>query len=75
MNMNDRFKDDPEISCFRDYEDIVNLHKFTLKLWTIIDEWRNQKHALLSRSFLKLNLFEISDFLEETLSFIDTSVK
>jgi len=34
-------------SCFDDFESLEILHSFTLKLWTMLDEWRKQKDILL----------------------------
>lgn len=60
-----------ELSCFEDCDDLEALHGYTLKLWTILDAWRVLRNSLMQKPFLKMNFSEVTDFIEESLSFID----
>eukprot|EP00347_Sterkiella_histriomuscorum_P021796 403332737 len=71
MNMKELFQKNSDITCFEDQKQLEQLNTYTLKFWTILDEWRSQRASLIQKPFLKINFTEISDFLEESISYIE----
>ena len=47
MNMKDQFANNSDITCFEDFKQLELLNQYTMKLWTILDEWRSQRASLL----------------------------
>ena len=64
-------RDQSRYSCFSDFKSLEQLNEYTLKLWNMLDEWRNQKDSLLQRPFLEINFMEVSNFIEEAISFFE----
>ena len=71
MNMGEVFKKFTDITCFDDYRLLEKLHTYTLRLWIILDEWRQKRANLMQKPFLKLNFGEIANFVEESTSFFE----
>lgn len=39
-------------TCFEDYEAVEKLHSRTLRMWIILDQWKEMKASLLIQPFL-----------------------
>ena len=72
MNLKDSFaQQTKDITCFEDYQQLLLLHQYTLKLWQMLDEWRTRRTQLMQTAFLKLNFLETANFVEESISFFE----
>ena len=72
MNLKDYFAQQAnDITCFEDYEQLVLLHQYTLKLWQMLEEWRSRRTQLMQTAFIKLNFLETANFVEDSISFFE----
>lgn len=71
MNIGQQQPDWKDITCFDDFKNLELLHGYTLKLWTILDQWRTQRTSLLTTPFLHLDFAKTSNFVEECNSFFE----